>query len=206
MFFPELREKERHLSAKVVKGLESRYALWDKSPAYTVCVSLGVSLPTESSAIDSAALDALELCAGAGIMSNKLAVHGFKTVTLDKDPKRSATSKLSLEELETAIVDGHIAHHPHLNKSFSVIWAGPECRTWSRAQCGRYRNMDFIDGRGNAVLDREAQQARRDIEAMVNILSFYKSRNPALIIVIENPVGYLHCHPVSACEYAVIAQ
>ena len=42
-------------------------------------------------------------------------------------------------------------------------------------------NKDLVD----------AQQARRDIESLVNILAFFQKLNPQLLIVIENPVGYL---------------
>lgn len=49
-------------------------------------------------------------------------------------------------------------------------------------------------------MEVDAQQARKDIESLVNILSFYKSRNPALVITIENPKGYLHHHPCSGRE------
>lgn len=139
----------------------------------------------------------LELCAGEEGISKALSGVGFKTTTLDNDLKRSATSQLSLKELERGIINGDLQHHPHLEKSFSVVWAAPDCRTWSIAQNGRYQNKDFIDGSRNRALDAHAQQARRDIESMINILSYYQERNPTLIMVIENPEGYLRHHPVS---------
>ena len=43
----------------------------------------------------------------------------------------------------------------------------------------------------NKVQEADAQQARRDIESLVNILAFFQKLNPQLLIVIENPVGYL---------------
>lgn len=201
LFFPELREKEKKASRKVVNSLERRYASWEHSNNYKACVNQGISSRDDFGAEGTGGLDSLELCAGEGVMSESLKRQGFASaITLDNDPKRSATSQLSLAELEASIVDGQIHLHPDLNKAFSVIWAGPECRTWSRAQNGRYRSKDFIEGRGNRVLDVDAQQARNDIESLANILSFYKSRNPALVMVIENPVGYLAHHPCSGCE------
>ena len=47
------------------------------------------------------------------------------------------------------------------------------------------------------ALESDAIQARKDIESLVNILSFYKAMNPHILIVIENPVGFLRLHPVS---------
>lgn len=71
---------------------------------------------------------------------------GFKTCTLDNDPKKEATSKLALDQHEGLIVNGLIQHHPNLFKRFNHIHAGPECRTWSRAGSGTHRNSVFIDG------------------------------------------------------------
>ena len=44
------------------------------------------------------------------------------------------------------ILLGHIMDHPNLFKRFDHILAAPECRTWSRAASGIYRNKEFIDG------------------------------------------------------------
>mmetsp|Transcript_18243 Transcript_18243/g.32943 ORF Transcript_18243/g.32943 Transcript_18243/m.32943 type:complete len:758 (-) Transcript_18243:365-2638(-) len=194
MFFPHLRDEEKRASDQRLEGLRKTYGSWASSSGYETCLRRGNTALGDSNAQPRSSL---ELCAGEEGMSQALAAAGFETTTLDNDLKRSATSQLSLEELERRIIDGTIRHHPHLDKSFSVMWNAPECRTWSRAQNGRYRNKDFVDGFRNRALDAHAQQARRDVESLVNILSYYRGRNPNLIMVIENPVGYLQHHPLS---------
>lgn len=47
------------------------------------------------------------------------------------------------------------------------------------------------------ALENKAISARCDIESLVNILAYYKTLNHKLLIVIENPTGYLRHHPVS---------
>ena len=188
MFFPHLRDLELDASKEIVKELRNKYDLWSTTSSnYRACISNGMS--SDPGRTSHNELMSLELCAGEQGMSRALQRVGFQTTTLDNDPKRAATSMLSLAELEGRIVTGQITNHPHLNKSFSVVWAAPECRTWSKAQSGSYRNMEFIDGFRGTALEPQAQQARRDIESLINILSFYQARNTSLIMVIENPVG-----------------
>ena len=209
MFFPHLREEEKEAYKVRLDALWDRYKSWEKSESYLACTTVASNIldattedttPEASDASDAAEIEhkfALELCAGEEVVTKALRKRGFKTASLDNDLKRSATSQLSLDQLEERITSGHIHDHPHLNKAFAVIWAAPECRTWSKASCGKYRNTIFIDGYHGRALERDALQARRDIESLVNILSYYQSINPSLIIVIENPVGYLRHHPVS---------
>ena len=190
MFFPHLREEATNAYKERVIALNESYDCWKESDGYKACMHQ--AMLSIDAQLDNSPLISLELCAGEERLSNALSSVGFNTATLDNDlKKRSPTSRLDLSQLEGMIKDGQIYHHPHLNKVFSVIWGGPECRTWSKASCGSYRNMDFIDGFMNKVQEADAQQARRDIESLVNILAFFQKLNPQLLIVIENPVGYL---------------
>lgn len=195
MFFPFLREEEKKAAGEKLAVLQKKYDSWTSSRNYIACLHGLNDSPEDSEAQP---MSSLELCAGEEVMSQALAAVGFATTTLDNDLKRSAMSQLSLEELENRIRNNNIQHHPYLDKTFSVIWAAPECRTWSKAQNGRYRNKDFVDGYPNRALDAHAQQARRDIESLVNILAHYRGRNPNLVMVIENLEGYLAHHPVSS--------
>ncbi len=213
MFFPHLIEEEKETYKVRLDELRDRYKSWETSKNYVACTTVARNIlgttedatTEDATTIESDASDvaedkhkfALELCAGEEVVTKALKARGFKTASLDNDLKRSATSQLGLDQLEERIISGHIHDHPYLNKAFTVIWAAPECRTWSRASCGTYRNKVFIDGFHGRALERDALQARRDIESLVNILSYYQSVNPNLIIVIENPVGYLKHHPVS---------
>ena len=198
-FFPHLREEEKEASKGAVNRLKEKYSMWTDEVKYRACIELGESphLLSGLTSGNSTAMCSLELCAGEEVISRALGEVGFRATTLDNDLKRSATSNLSLDQVEDMIVNGTIVDHPHLYKPFSVIWAAPECRTWSKAQNGRYRNNNFIDGYLNRALSSHTEQSRKDIESLVNILSFYKRLNPTVKIVIENPVGYLHQHPVS---------
>mmetsp|Transcript_16905 Transcript_16905/g.36475 ORF Transcript_16905/g.36475 Transcript_16905/m.36475 type:complete len:705 (+) Transcript_16905:176-2290(+) len=202
MFFPHLREEEKEIHKENLLELRKKYDSWaTRSHGYKECIRQGTS---DVSGTTIAQMSSLELCAGEEVMSQALGTVGFETATLDNDLKRSATSQLSLEELEGRIINGEICDHPHLNKSFSAVWAAPEYRTWSIASNGRYRNKCFIDGFRNRALEKDAQQARRDIESLINILSYYRQRNPELIMVIENPAGYLHHHPVSRLFHDIL--
>ncbi|KAL9190132.1 hypothetical protein ACHAXT_007343 [Thalassiosira profunda] len=195
MFFPHLREEQKEASNATVKSLEEKYAAWTTSSTkYNDCVQNATS---RRAAVPAGELTSLELCAGEEVMSRAMKEMGFDATTLDNDLKRSATSKLCLEALESRITSGQINDHPYLNKPFNVIWAAPECTTWSVAANGRYRNRTFIDGFHNRALHARAQQARRDIESLVNILSYYRTKNSNVVIVIENPEGLLQHHPVS---------
>ena len=53
-------------------------------------------------------------------------------------------------------------------------------------------------------MEADAIQARKDIESLVNIISFYKAVSPHILIVIENPVGFLRHHPVSNLFLSVL--
>lgn len=183
MFFPHLKKEQKEVyEEKRVTPLEERYKSWKESDqGYKSCTH------NENVTVKEKQMSSLELCAGTGILSKSLKALGFNTVTLDHDSKWSATSEPSLEKLERLIIDGGIQDHQHLNKRFDVLWGSPECRTWSRASSGRYRSTHFIDGSGNTALEKDALQARKDIETLVNIISFYKKEHPELLIAIENP-------------------
>ena len=84
-----------------------------------------------------------------------------------------------------------------LDRDFDLIWAAPECRTWSRAAGGKYRNLDNIDGFPGREGYFDAQAAKREIQDLVDILGHYRRRNPSVVICVENPDGYLQKHAVS---------
>ena len=195
MFFPDLVEQKKDSYKGRIKKLKEKYENWEQDDCYVACLNEAAKAQAQED--DSGVPTSLELCAGSARLSLALSAVGFYTITLDNDPTKMATSQLDLRQLEDMIVCGHIHDHPYLNKAPSVIWLGPECRTWSRAACGTYRNMHFIDGHENRVKETAALQACRDIESLVNIVAYYKKVSPHVQIVIENPEGYLKHHPVS---------
>lgn len=166
MFFPHLVKNEEKEYKKRMKDLKQKYDNYTQTEKHIKCTSYQFSDRIEGSQMES-----LELCAGSEHLSSALSAVGFTTTTLDNDLKnRQATSQLSLDQLEEMIVNQHTLP-PYLDKRFSIIWAGPECRTWSRAGSGSYRNKSMIDGFVNRAYEKDACQARRDIESLVNILS-----------------------------------
>ena len=54
------------------------------------------------------------------------------------------------------------------------------------------------------ALENAAITARNDIESLVNILAFYKTLYSQVLLVIENPTGYLRSHPVSKLFASVL--
>ena len=140
MFFPHLRDEQKESHKERIMHLQERYDSWEQSEGYKACTRHKIST------LEDAPMSSLELCSGEEVLSKSLKVVGFDATTLDNNLKGTATSKLSLKQLEDRIRDGSIRNHPHLYKRFSVVWAAPECRTWSIASNGRYRNKDFIEG------------------------------------------------------------
>ena len=146
MFFPHLAQEEKQRNDTRITNLENQYNEWHDTPKYISCIQAATIVQLE---LDNTNNYSLELCAGEEVMSKALSNVGFVSCTLDNDLQRYTTSKLSLNQLESQIVSGEICHHPHLFKPFKVIWSAPDCRTWSRASGGSYRNKEFIDGHFN---------------------------------------------------------
>lgn len=136
----------------------------------------------------------LELCAGSACLSKSFKCEGMLTTTVDHDPSKSPDLVKSLRQIVVDIESKNLSKA--LDVNFDVIWAAPECRTWSKAAAGLYRNAENIDG----FIDNnygKAHAAKQEIIDLVKICNFYRSRNPSVLLCIENPVGYLDKHPIS---------
>lgn len=145
IFFPHLAHEEKLRNYARIISLEKQYSEWYTAPKYISCIQTAMDMQLEHNNTNYS----LELCAGEEVMSKALSQVGFISCTLDNDQQRFATSKLSLGQLESQIISGAICDHPHLFKHFKVIWSAPECKTWSKASGGSYRNKEFIDGHFN---------------------------------------------------------
>ena len=78
----------------------------------------------------------LELCSGKGIMTEGLRKAGVAhRITHDFDHKKPTDSDLSLEQLHDMIqVGDHRCRHHKTQKCWNVIFAAPDCSTYSIAQ------------------------------------------------------------------------
>lgn len=127
LFFKHLIDDQKKQYEHVITALENKYSSWSTSEKHRKCIECAIEYNLE---VVGTAMHSLELCSGEEVMSEALKKVGFITHTLDNDQQRSATSKLSLFQLENYIAEGRIWDHPYLSNPFSVIWAAPECRTW----------------------------------------------------------------------------
>ena len=127
LFFKHLIDDQKKQYEHVITALENKYSSWSTSEKHRKCIECAREYNLE---VVGTAMHSLELCSGEEVMSEALKKVGFMTHTLDNDQQRSATSKLSLFQLESYIAEGRICDHPYLSKPFSAIWAAPECRTW----------------------------------------------------------------------------
>ena len=69
---------------------------------------------------------------------------------------------------------------------FDVIWASPECRTFSIAGCGKHRLKTDIMG-----FTKDADDGNKMIDAMLKILDYYEPKR----WFVENPRGLLQYYP-----------
>lgn len=88
-----------------------------------------------------------------------------------------------------------------------VIWASPDCTTYSIAGCSTHRK--YIDGKPTPITEK-AKQADRVLIKLIEIINYYLKRNPDLKFFIENPRGLMRkmlCmqgfsrHTVTYCQY-----
>jgi len=137
----------------------------------------------------------LEICSGSGNLSQALRDENFNATTVDFAKEMEADVCCSLAELRVLIKKKCLPFS--LDHDFDVIWAAPDCRTWSHAAGGHYRNKQSLDGYPKRTSYKAAQAAKKEIKDIIHIFQYYALRNPNLIMVIENPEAYLQYHPVS---------
>ena len=94
-----------------------------------------------------AELCSLEICSGEGRMTEGLRKAGVDhRNTLDFDPKKASDSNLSLEQLHDMMQDGdHRCRHHLTQKCWNILFAAPDCSTYSMAQSTKiYRTESEI--------------------------------------------------------------
>jgi len=127
-------------------------------------------------------LNALELFAGSGIVSQEFCQRNFQVKSIDINPSSNATNVIDILNIE--YVD--IGFVP------DFIWASPPCTTYSTVTCGHHRDATTEEF-------AKTPQAHHDnslLLQMICIMRWAKSKNPHLIVAIENPHGLLQKMPM----------
>lgn len=131
----------------------------------------------------------IELFSGAAPFSKEMARRGHKTLTVDYDPKCKAdvcedVMKLQMSDLFFKVRgEGPYDSDPHP----FVVWASPECKTYSLASRGWHRKPNGAPKTAEAVYDDAVNHHLWS--SMLPELRFlpYGYRG---YFIIENPVGY----------------
>jgi hypothetical protein len=119
----------------------------------------------------------LELFCGTKSVGKVFESAGYEVVSLDYESRFNAT------HIEDILTWDYTQYPPDY---FNVIWASPDCTTWSLATGGIYRIKSEIYGRGNKYQEG-ATLGNNMILRVIEILKYFK----AGAWFIENPRGLL---------------
>ena len=123
----------------------------------------------------------LDLFCGTKSVSHVFEKAGYETVSLDYDPQFEATHPEN-------ILTWDYTQYP--SGYFDVIWASPDCTTWTIATGGKYRLKTNIWGVPNENLGM-AVLGNNMVLRTIEILKYFKPR----AWFIENPRGLLQHFP-----------
>ena len=123
----------------------------------------------------------LELFCGTKSVGDVFAKEGHEIVSLDYDKKFNATHTEDIMEWD---------YKQYASDYFDVIWASPDCTTWSVAAQGKYRLKSCILGKDGEHIEK-ARFANRMIDRVLEILSYFK----VSAWFMENPRGLLQYYP-----------
>ena len=123
----------------------------------------------------------LELFCGTKSVGDVFAKEGHEIVSLDYDKKFNATHTEDIMEWD---------YKQYAPDYFDVIWASPDCTTWSVAAQGKYRLKSCILGKDGEHIEK-ARFANRMIDRVLEILSYFK----VSAWFMENPRGLLQYYP-----------
>lgn len=122
-------------------------------------------------------MKALELFCGCKCSGKVLEEMGYEVISLDFNPKFNPTICVDICEWDYTI---------YPPDEFEVIWASPECRTFSIASGGKHRLKADIMG-----FTQDAEEGNKMIDAMLKILDYFKPKK----WFVENPRGLLQYYP-----------
>ena len=122
----------------------------------------------------------LELFKGTGSVG-KVAKDNFNIISLDYDNKFTPDINIDILNWD------YKKHYKDTNFLPNVIWASPPCNTFSPlAYALKERNIT----NANPISER-AQQGTNILYKTLEIIQFYKKKNPNLLYIIENPLGMM---------------
>jgi site-specific DNA-cytosine methylase len=119
----------------------------------------------------------LELFCGTKCVGKVFQEHGYEVVSLDYNPKFNATHTAD-------ILTWDYTQYPQ--DYFDVIWASPDCTTWSVASGGKYRTKANIYGLNNDM-QLNATIGNNMVLRMIEILKYFKCGTWFM----ENPRGLM---------------
>ena len=123
----------------------------------------------------------LELFCGTKSVGTVFETAGYEIVSLDYNKKFNATHTVDI------LTWDYKQYEPDY---FDVIWASPDCRTFSIATGGKYRSKDMIYGKNNDA-QGGADLGNAMIVKLIEILKYFKCK----AWFIENPRGLLQYFP-----------
>jgi site-specific DNA-cytosine methylase len=115
----------------------------------------------------------LELFCGTKCVGKVFENKGYDVVSLDYNPKFNATHTENILTWD---------YKQYLPDSFDVIWASPDCTTWSLATGGKYRTLQNIYGHNNEHQEK-ATIGNHMVLRVIEILNYFKCKS----WFIENP-------------------
>jgi len=119
----------------------------------------------------------LELFCGTKCVGKVFQEHGYEVVSLDYNPKFNATHTVDILTWD---------YKQYAPDYFDVIWASPDCTTWSVATGGKYRTKENIYGLNNAT-QPQATIGNNMVLRVIEILKYFKCG----AWFIENPRGLM---------------
>jgi site-specific DNA-cytosine methylase len=114
----------------------------------------------------------LELFAGSRSFGKQAKKMGFEVFSVDWDNFEGIDLNIDIELLTS----NHIPFIPN------VIWASPDCKTYSIAAISHHR-------KGSIAISDYAKKCDNVNKNFINLIMYYLSINPKLLYFIENPRG-----------------
>ena len=127
-------------------------------------------------------LYALELFCGEGIVTQKFCERKFNVISIDIDPPSGASMVLDIRKVKYEDI-GFVP---------DFIWASPPCTTFTHLAGGHHRNI----AEGEYEKTQTAHDHNILFAQMVCLMKWVKSKNPNLIVVIENPAAQMQKVPM----------
>ena len=127
-------------------------------------------------------LNALELFCGEGIVTQAFSKREFNVRSIDVDPDSYAMMVLDILK----------AKYEDIGFVPDFIWASPPCTTCSYLAGGKHRNAK----EGQFEKTQTAHDHNLLFAQMICIMRWVKSKNPHLIVVIENPQAQMQKLPM----------